>query len=103
MLHNSHFELNERGTYHGQTDDVHNWLKNMNNDDKFSLHRACSSFQPIKKVLLTIVLAKGIGAFKVKNEVGITPSKYLKENPYAEIEEMDIVRDYVMKMMGEYN
>ncbi|GFH53324.1 hypothetical protein CTEN210_09800 [Chaetoceros tenuissimus] len=103
LLRDSHFELNERGTYHDQTDDVHNWLKNMNNDEKYSLHRACASFQPLKEVLLTIVRAKGIGAFTVKNETGITPSQYLRENPYAEIEERDIVRDYVMKMMGEYN
>ena len=33
LLRNSPFEVNERGTYHEQTDDVHNWLKNMNNDD----------------------------------------------------------------------
>ncbi|GFH53321.1 hypothetical protein CTEN210_09797 [Chaetoceros tenuissimus] len=103
LLHDSHFELNERGSYHDHTEEVHNWLKNMNNDNKYSLHRACSSFQPLKEVLLTIVRAKGIGAFTVKNEADITPSKYLRENPYADIEEMDIVRDYVMKMMGEYN
>ena len=104
LLHDSHFELNERrGSYNDQTDDVHNWLKNINNDEKYSLHRACCSFQPLEEALLTVVLAKGIGAFAVKNEIGITPSKYLKENPYVDIEEMDIVRDYVMKMMGEYN
>ena len=91
------------GSYPGVTEEVHNWLKNMNNDDEYSLHRACASFQPLKEVILTIVRAKGIGAFKVKNEAGITPSQYLKENPYADIREMDIVRDYVMKMMGEYN
>ncbi|GFH53317.1 predicted protein, partial [Chaetoceros tenuissimus] len=103
LLHDSHFELNERGFYQGHRDEVHNWLKNMNNDNKYSLHRACASFQPLKEVLLTIVLVKGIGAFTVKNEAGITPSKYLKENQYADIEEMDIIQDYVMQMMGEYN
>ena len=94
--------MDERGIYNSQTDDVHNWLKNMNNDDKCSLHRACASFQPLKEVLLTIVRAKGIGAFQMKNEAGVTPSQYLKENPYADVEEMDIVRDYILKMMGEY-
>ena len=103
LLQDSHFELDKYGHYRDQTHEVHNWLKNMNNDNEYSLHRACASFQPIKEVLLTIVRAKGIGAFKVKNEAGITPSQYLKENPYAEVEEMDIVRDYVMKMMGECN
>ena len=89
------------GSYRGVTEVVHNWLKNINNDDEYSLHRACSSFQPIKEVLFAIVKEKGIGAFKVKNEAGITPAQYLQENPYAEVDEMDIVRDYVMKMMGE--
>ena len=103
LLQDSHFELNERGYYHNQSEEVNNWLKNMNNDDEYSLHRACASFQPLKEVLLTIVRAKGIGAFQMKNEAGITPSQYLKENPYADVEEMDIVRDYVMKMMGECN
>ena len=65
--------------------------------------RACTSFQPLKEVLLTIVSAKGIGAFQMKNEAGITPSQYLKENPYADIDEMDIVQDYIATMMGECN
>ena len=104
MVRDSHFESDERGLYQGQTaEELCNWLKNMNSDDKYSLHRACASFQPLKKVLLTIVRTKGIGAFTVKNEAGITPFQYLKENPYADVKEMDIVRDYVMKMMGEYN
>ena len=37
----------------------------------------------------------------MKNEAGITPSQYLEENPYADIDEMDIIREYVSKMMGE--
>ena len=75
----------------------------MNNDDKYSLHRACTSFQPLKEVILTIIKAKGIGMFQMKNEAGVTPSQYLKENPYADIDEMDIVQDYIATMMGEYN
>lgn len=95
----SPFELTRYGYYHGQTEEVNNWLKNVNSGEQYSLHRACSSFQPLKEVILAIVKAKGIGAFQVKNEAGITPSQYLKENPYADVEEMDIVREYIATMM----
>ncbi|GFH46385.1 hypothetical protein CTEN210_02859 [Chaetoceros tenuissimus] len=103
LLKESRFELDGWGNYEGQTDEVHNWIKHINNDEKYSLHRACCSFQPLKEVLMTIIKAKGIGAFNIKNEAGITPSRYLKENPFADIKEMDIVRDYIATMMGEYN
>ena len=95
--------LNRWGNYEDQTDEVHNWIKNINNDEKYSLHRACCSFQPLKEVIYAIILQQGIGAFNIKNDMGITPSRYLKENPYAAIKEMDIIRSYVMKMMGEYD
>ena len=48
-----------------------------------------------------IVQERGIAAFQQKNKVGITSSKYLSENPYADISEMEIVRNYISKMMGE--
>ena len=99
MISDSHFELTEKGYYHDHTQEVNDWLKDMNSGEQYSLHRACSSFQPLKEVILAIVKAKGIGAFQVKNEAGITPSQYLKENPYADVEEMDIVREYIVTMM----
>ncbi|GFH58508.1 hypothetical protein CTEN210_14984 [Chaetoceros tenuissimus] len=92
----------EEGRYNCSHEEaVHNWMKNINNDDKYALHRACCSFQPLKEVIFTILEEKGIKAFKVKNGAGITPSQYLKENPYADINEMDVIRDYTLKMMGE--
>ena len=51
---------------------------------------------------MTIIVMQGIGAFKIKNEMGLTPSLYLKQNQYADIKEMDIIQSYIMKMMGEY-
>ncbi|GFH58503.1 hypothetical protein CTEN210_14979 [Chaetoceros tenuissimus] len=80
---------------------VQEWIKNINNDDKYALHRACCSFSPSKQDIFTILEEIGIGAFSVENGAGITPSQYLKENPYADIDEMDIIRDYTLKMMGE--
>ncbi|GFH43794.1 hypothetical protein CTEN210_00267 [Chaetoceros tenuissimus] len=82
-------------------DNINQWLKNMNNGETFSLHRACSSFQPLKEVIHTIIQEKGLKAFREKNSAGITPSRYLKENPYTTLNEKEIIREYVMKMMGD--
>lgn len=102
IIRASSFSRYNDGSYFDSQDDVVNqWLKNMNNDEKFSLHRACSSFQPLKQVISAIVLQKGIKAFREENSAGITPSQYLKENPYTNLTEMEIVQDYLMKMMGE--
>lgn len=100
LLVESPFQI---GQYRYDTEKVHEWLKNINKNGKNSLHRACCSFQPLKEVLMALVVKHGIGAFKkIKNEMGFTPSQYLKQNPYADIKEMDIIQSYIMKMMGEY-
>ncbi|GFH61896.1 leucine-rich repeat domain-containing protein [Chaetoceros tenuissimus] len=99
----SPFEVNTSGWYHSEVnDDMNTWIKNLNHGEAFALHRACSSFQPLKQVLFTIIQKKGLRAFKVKNSAGITPSQYLNENPYTEFTEKEIIHDYIMKMMGEY-
>lgn len=77
-----------------------NWIKNINNDEEYTLHRACSSFQPLDEIIHNIIETRGIGAFAKKNEMGITPSQYLQENPYSDVKEMDVIRGHVMKMMG---
>ena len=78
------------------------WIKNINRDEKFALHRACCSYQPLKEVILGILEANGIADLKTKNEAGITPSQYLHENPYADIQEMEIIRDYIAKQTGNF-
>lgn len=50
---------------------------------------------------MQIIREQGLAAFSIKNDMGITPSQYLKENPYTDMKEMDIVREYLMTMMGE--
>ena len=57
-MRDSPFELDIDGNYENQTDEVHNWIKNINSDEKYSLHRACSSFQPLKEVINAIVEKK---------------------------------------------
>ncbi|GFH61887.1 hypothetical protein CTEN210_18363 [Chaetoceros tenuissimus] len=102
LAKSSPFQLRRDGWYEREVnDDMNTWIKNMNHDEVFSLHRACASFQPLKQVLYNIIQEKGLKAFKVKNDVGITPSQYLKENPYTELTEKEIIHDYLMKLMGE--
>ena len=83
--------------YNDEEEQKSNWIKNINSDEKYGLHRACSCYQPLMEVILSILETNGIGAFKLKNEAGITPSQYLRENPYADIKEIYIVREFVKK------
>lgn len=75
-------------------------VKNINEDDTYALHRACSSYQPLREVIYGIIDEKGLKAFNEKNEIGVSPSRYLKENPYADLTEMDIVKDYMSKKLN---
>ncbi|GFH43848.1 hypothetical protein CTEN210_00321 [Chaetoceros tenuissimus] len=81
---------------------VPTWLKNMNNSDQFALHRVCSSFEPTLEMIVDVLKDRGgPNAFKVENSIGITPSRYLQENPYAHIIEKEIIEKYILDMMGE--
>lgn len=68
--------------YGGRMQEAHTWFKNFNGSDEYSLHRACSSYQPLQEVIRGIVEERGLGAFTKKNELDITPSEYLKENHF---------------------
>ncbi|GFH55574.1 predicted protein [Chaetoceros tenuissimus] len=97
MKKSPHFNIFQRG--YGQI--FQNWVRNLDREEEFSLHRACCSYRPLKEIIMGIVEERGLAAFSQKNKAGITPSKYLSENPYADISEMEIVRNYISKMMGE--
>ncbi|GFH44055.1 hypothetical protein CTEN210_00529 [Chaetoceros tenuissimus] len=77
---------------------VNTWIKTLNNDEKFVLHKVCCSYQPTIQDIHTLILDKGFKAFQEKNNVGITPSEYLAENPYASIKEMDIIQYFIQEM-----
>jgi len=99
-------ELMEKSPYsysniHRNSRRMENWVRNLDQEEEFTLHRACCSSQPLKEIIMGIVEERGLAAFQKKNKVGITPSKYLSENPYADISEMEIVQSYISKMMGE--
>ncbi|GFH44373.1 hypothetical protein CTEN210_00847 [Chaetoceros tenuissimus] len=81
--------------------EVNQWLKTINQSEEFALHRACSSFNPTDNIIHAIVRQQGLQSLKKQNNIGITPMQYLKENPYAELEERKIINRYILDMMGE--
>lgn len=99
----SPFETNGNGYYgNGRTEEVNEWIRNRHTDNQeFSLHRACASYNPLEEVIFNIVQRQGIGALKKPDSVGVTPSQYLSENPFAEIKEHKIMKRYILEMMGE--
>ena len=80
---------------------LNNWMKNLNERPMYSLHRVCASFYPREALVFLLVQQMGIRAFNIKNEIGITPSKYLQENPYVQIKEMSVIRQNILWLMGE--
>ncbi|GFH44669.1 hypothetical protein CTEN210_01143 [Chaetoceros tenuissimus] len=81
-------------------EEVNDWIKNRHADDEFSLHRACSSYNPLDEVIFDIVKRQGLKAFKKQDSVGVTASRYLSENPYTEIKEQNMIKRYILDMMG---
>lgn len=76
--------------------------RNQNEGEEYSLHRVCASFQPSLGAIVAIVKEKGLRAFQEENEIGITPSRYLQENPYTgDVTEKKIFSRYILTMMGE--
>lgn len=86
---------------HDESTSVEDWIRTINVGNECELHRVCCSFQPNIQDILEIVERKGIGAFQEENKIGITPSMYLQENPYTDISEKDLMRRYILNMMGE--
>ncbi|GFH50168.1 leucine-rich repeat domain-containing protein [Chaetoceros tenuissimus] len=82
---------------------VHEWVKRINEDDDYELHRACSSFNPMIEIIYGIVKRKGLNSWKMKNELGLTPFDYLDANPFADIaiDQTALMKRYVLEMMGE--
>ncbi|GFH56017.1 hypothetical protein CTEN210_12493 [Chaetoceros tenuissimus] len=77
------------------------WVKTINNEGAYALHRACSSFHPLAEIVHTLVKQQGIKAMKMPNTIDITPSEYLAANTFADISEKEIVNRYILDMMGE--
>ncbi|GFH59537.1 hypothetical protein CTEN210_16013 [Chaetoceros tenuissimus] len=84
-----------------QPNDINNWIRNQNMTPEWELHRACSSYNPIQEIVYGIVKRKGIKAFHEKNSIGITPLQYLESNPFSNIDQKQIIKQYILEMMGE--
>ena len=101
----SHFETDETDEYDGYYDnnqEVNTWIKNINdNNEEYALHRACSAFNPISDIIYEIVRRQGPASFQKENKIGITPVRYLEENPYANIDQQKLMKRYILEMMGE--
>ena len=106
LIQTSHFEADElqldtSGDYQN-SEEVNAWIKNINSqDEEYALHRACSSFNPMADIIYEIVKRKGLASFQKKNEIGITPLKYLEENPFAHVDQQKLVKRYILALMGE--
>ncbi|GFH57038.1 leucine-rich repeat domain-containing protein [Chaetoceros tenuissimus] len=81
---------------------LNDWVKNLYiENEENELHRACASCHPMLDIIYSLVKRKGIQAMNTPNEIDITPSEYLRTNPYTNIKEQMILKKYVLEMMGE--
>lgn len=79
---------------------VNEWIKNINQEEGYELHRACSSFNPMADIIIEIMKRQGPASFQKKNVIGVTPLQYLEENPYASIKNLEIIKKYIFEMTG---
>ena len=102
LITKSTIETDEIGIYNNNDEErVVRWVKSINNTDALALHRACSSFNPMPEIIHPIVRRQGIESMRMKNSICVTPSQYLAANTFATISEKEIIRRYVLDMMGE--
>ena len=101
LIEKSHSETNHLG-YYQNLDEVNQWIKNINQGEIYSLHRACSAVNPpLENDIVATMRRQGLGALREPNSIGVTPLQYLEANPYAEIDEEKIMKKYILEMMGE--
>ena len=82
-------------------DQVVAWVKSINDNDEYALHRLCSSMDPSEDEIYQMICEQGgPHAMARKNSIGITPSKYLAANPYADVDEMKLMKRFILENMG---
>ena len=109
LFRKSSFEKNALGGvgYGNSTDEVNQWIKGINNGRKYSLHRiCCSTYEnealPISEAIYQEIKEQGPQVLHLQNKIGITPLKYLEENPFFEnIDEMKMLKRYILEKMGQ--
>ncbi|GFH54617.1 hypothetical protein CTEN210_11093 [Chaetoceros tenuissimus] len=93
LIRASPYELDE--------EDIIQSIKSINNEDTYALHRLCCSHDQDIEEVYRCVKVNGLPAMNLSNSIGITPSQYLAANPYSTIVECELVKRYVLEMMGE--
>ncbi|GFH61636.1 hypothetical protein CTEN210_18112 [Chaetoceros tenuissimus] len=78
------------------------WVKSINDNDEYGLHRLCSSMDPSEDEIYELMCEHGGPcAMAKKNSIGVTPSEYLAANPYADVDEKKLMKRFVLEKMGE--
>ena len=102
LMNRSPIETDEDGDYEYDNErEAVQWIKSINNEETYALHRACASYNPLSEIIYDLMMRKGIKAMRMPNSIGITPSQYLEANTFAEISEREIMNRYILDMMGE--
>ncbi|GFH47154.1 surface antigen BspA-like [Chaetoceros tenuissimus] len=86
---------------HSNNEEINEWIKRIDNNDEYALHRACSSFNPSTDLIYEIVKRQEIVSFQKKDERGATPLQHLNENPFVDIDQRILMKRYILEMMGE--
>lgn len=77
------------------------WIKNINMQEKYALHRLCASWKPSMEQIYQAMKEHGIQIMNQPNELGITPSQYLAANPFSDFDEQKVINRFILEMMGE--
>ncbi|GFH50161.1 predicted protein [Chaetoceros tenuissimus] len=91
----------------GDVDKVNGWVKSINAGRALALHRiCCSTYEnealPISEAIYQEIKELGLQVLHIENKIGITPQKYLAENPYLEnIDEREMLKRYIVEKMGQ--
>ena len=102
LIKKSPIRTDEDGNYNRNDEEaVIEWVKSINNEEVYALHRASASYNPLSEIIHDQVKRHGINAMRMPNAIGITPSQYLEANTFVDISEKDIVNRYILDMMGE--
>ncbi|GFH47859.1 hypothetical protein CTEN210_04335 [Chaetoceros tenuissimus] len=106
LIEASPFDADYWGVYASRAV-VEEWIKNINAEEQFELHRLCSSyFHPSEDYIYKLIKERNCSLrslTQLKNSIGVTPFEYLSANPFADIDQRKIVRRFVLDMMGETN
>ncbi|GFH57137.1 hypothetical protein CTEN210_13613 [Chaetoceros tenuissimus] len=99
-INNGYYSLDSNDPDREQAEIVP-WIRSINNEEKYTLHRLCCSHVLEMNDIQTFVEREGLLAMTVRNSIGVTPSEYLEANPYLKVKEKQIIKDFILRKMGE--